>query len=139
MVLAHDIRESPGDPRLAKDVVAALAQQGVTATAHIPQSALEAKQKISATQLCVSARMHACVAALSTGVPCVGIEYLNKFSGQFAWYGRAGAVVEETEAMNIEVSLRAVKTVVHKRKASETITADMIPWLPLLDDMATAK
>lgn len=38
--------------------------------------------------------MHACVAALSSGVPTVGIGYVGKFSGQFAWYGDLGAVVE---------------------------------------------
>ena len=44
--------------------------------------------------------MHACVAALSSGVPTVGIGYVGKFSGQFSWYGDLGTVLEYRDGLD---------------------------------------
>ncbi|WP_315151219.1 polysaccharide pyruvyl transferase family protein, partial [Corynebacterium variabile] len=93
-VVVHDIREEVGDLELGRRIAAALEEAGIPASVTVPATAAEAKGAISGAQVCISARMHACVAALSSGVPTVGIGYVGKFSGQFAWYGDLGAVVE---------------------------------------------
>lgn len=41
---------------------------------------------IATTDLLVTGRMHAAVAALSQGVPCIGLDYVDKFAGQFDWW-----------------------------------------------------
>ncbi len=93
-VVVHDVRDSVGDVALGRRIVEALAEVGVDATLTVPATAAEAKAAIAAADHCVSARMHACVAALSSGVPTVGIGYVGKFSGQFDWYGDLGSVLE---------------------------------------------
>lgn len=93
-VVVHDIRDSVGDVDLGRRIVDALLAEGIVATLTVPASAAEAKAAIAQADCCVSARMHACVAALSSGVPTVGIGYVGKFSGQFDWYGDLGSVLE---------------------------------------------
>jgi hypothetical protein len=93
-IVVHDIREEVGDLELGRRTAAALGEAGIPATVTVPATAAEAKDAISGARVCVSARMHACVAALSSGVPTVGIGYVGKFAGQFAWYGDLGAVLE---------------------------------------------
>lgn len=93
-VVVHDIRDSVGDIDLGRKIVDALTHEGIRTSLVVPESAAAAKAVLARAQVCVSARMHAGVAALSSGVPTVGIGYVGKFSGQFAWYGRLGEVVE---------------------------------------------
>jgi polysaccharide pyruvyl transferase WcaK-like protein len=47
----------------------------------------EAKSYISSLDFLVAARMHACIAAFSSGVPVVPISYSRKFSGLFGMLG----------------------------------------------------
>lgn len=42
----------------------------------------------------IGSRMHACIAALSQGIPCVGIAYSRKFQGVFATVGMGTWVVD---------------------------------------------
>lgn len=46
----------------------------------------------------IGSRMHACIAALSQGVPCVGIAYSRKFEGVFDSVGMGDWVVDAREA-----------------------------------------
>jgi colanic acid/amylovoran biosynthesis protein len=48
----------------------------------------------------IGSRMHACIAALSQGVPCVGIAYSRKFEGVFHTVGMGDWVVDGREATN---------------------------------------
>lgn len=84
VVIAHDVRADPGDPELVRDIVAAAGEDHVYA--FVPETASEAKGMIAAMDLLVTGRMHAAVASLSQGVPCVGLDYVDKFSGQFDWW-----------------------------------------------------
>ncbi len=52
--------------------------------AHNFQSPSEAKSFISGLDFMTGARMHACIAALSSGVPVVPFAYSRKFNGLFA-------------------------------------------------------
>lgn len=84
VVIAHDIRTDPGDPALVRDIVAASGEEHVYD--FVPETAAEAKAMIATTDLLVTGRMHAAVAALSQGVPCIGLDYVDKFAGQFDWW-----------------------------------------------------
>ena len=99
-VVVHDIRESVGDTVQGERIAAALDEAGVDVVLTVPQTAAAAKAALSRASLCVSARMHACVATLSSGVPTVGIGYVGKFSGQFSWYGDLGTVLEYRDGLD---------------------------------------
>lgn len=58
-----------------------------------PQAA-ELKWMIGLCDVFIGARMHACIAALSQGVPAIGIAYSRKFEGVFATAGVADWVVD---------------------------------------------
>ncbi|WP_197517241.1 polysaccharide pyruvyl transferase family protein [Microbacterium karelineae] len=90
LVLAHDIRARQGDPDLARAVSTAL---GAGAISAVPGSAREAKAILAAVDLHVTSRMHAGVASLSQAVPTIGLDYVDKFRGQFTWYGAGDSVV----------------------------------------------
>ncbi|MGO4454408.1 polysaccharide pyruvyl transferase family protein [Arthrobacter sp. RAF14] len=91
VVLAHDIREEPGDVALSHELVAGADPR--TCRVAVPRNAQEAKGMLGAASVVVTARMHAGVAALSQGIPCVGLDYVDKFTGQFEWYGADRYVV----------------------------------------------
>jgi glycosyltransferase involved in cell wall biosynthesis len=110
-VVVHDLRDSVGDVGLGRRVVEALAEAGVEATLTVPDTAAGAKAAIAAAAYCVSARMHACVAALSSGVPTVGIGYVGKFSGQFDWYGDLGSVLEYRPDLTADEILERIAVV----------------------------
>lgn len=93
MVLAHDVREEQDDPGLARAVAAEL---GSGASAATPADAREAKAMLTHMSVHVTSRMHAGVASLSQGVPTVGLDYVDKFRGQFSWYGAGDYVVPWT-------------------------------------------
>ncbi len=48
-----------------------------------PKVKLDAKSYISALDLFIGARMHACIAAFSSGVPVLPMSYSRKFEGLF--------------------------------------------------------
>lgn len=84
VVLAHDVRQDPGDVALSETIVRG--RSGERLISAVPRNAQEAKGMLALAAVVVTARMHAGVAALSQGVPCVGLDYVDKFSGQFQWY-----------------------------------------------------
>lgn len=85
VVLAHDVRDEPGDVALSRALAKPFSSHDVAVA--VPRNAQEAKGMLALGQVVVTARMHAGVAALSQGVPCVGLDYVDKFTGQFRWYG----------------------------------------------------
>jgi polysaccharide pyruvyl transferase WcaK-like protein len=60
----------------------------------------EIKGIIGQCDFFIGSRMHACIAALSQGVPCVGVAYSMKFSGVFATVGMESWVVDGRETTN---------------------------------------
>lgn len=54
----------------------------------------EIKGVIGQCDFFIGSRMHACIAALSQGVPCVGVAYSMKFAGVFESAGRQEWVVD---------------------------------------------
>jgi polysaccharide pyruvyl transferase WcaK-like protein len=59
-----------------------------------PYDQHEFKWIIGQCDFFVGSRMHACIAALSQGVPCVGVAYSKKFAGVFASVGMEEWVVD---------------------------------------------
>lgn len=60
----------------------------------------ELKWLIGQFDFFVGSRMHACIGALSQGVPCVGIAYSKKFRGVFETVGVADRVIDARECDN---------------------------------------
>ncbi|MHB1307886.1 MAG: polysaccharide pyruvyl transferase family protein [Limisphaerales bacterium] len=54
----------------------------------------EIKWIIGRCNFFIGARMHACIAALSQGIPCVGVAYSRKFAGVFESIGVGDLVVD---------------------------------------------
>lgn len=68
----------------------------------------EIKTVIGQCHFFVGSRMHACIAALSQGVPCVGVAYSGKFAGVFQTVGMEEWVVDGREATAGESVLRVL-------------------------------
>lgn len=60
----------------------------------------EIKGVIGQCDFFVGSRMHACIAALSQGIPCVGIAYSRKFEGVFRTIGLGDWVVDGRVSTN---------------------------------------
>jgi polysaccharide pyruvyl transferase WcaK-like protein len=54
----------------------------------------------------IGSRMHACIAALSQGVPCVGVAYSKKFAGVFDSVGMGPWVVDARQVSNDQAVAR---------------------------------
>jgi colanic acid/amylovoran biosynthesis protein len=67
----------------------------------------EIKHVIGSCDFFVGSRMHACVAALSQGIPAVGIAYSDKFAGVFESIG-AGAMVADPRQLTLAQTVHAV-------------------------------
>lgn len=68
----------------------------------------EAKWVIGQCAFFAGARMHACIAALSQGVPAVGIAYSRKFRGVFETMGVADAVADPRESTEEEIVRKVI-------------------------------
>lgn len=64
------------------------------------ESPMQAKSCISGMHFFLGARMHACIAAYSSGVPCVPMAYSRKFTGLFSslGYGEVADCTREDQA-----------------------------------------
>ncbi|MGQ9778122.1 MAG: polysaccharide pyruvyl transferase family protein, partial [Thermodesulfobacteriota bacterium] len=62
----------------------------------------ELKWLIGKFDFFVGSRMHSCIAALSQGVPCVGIAYSRKFEGVFDTVGMGDWVIDGRKVQNDE-------------------------------------
>ena len=67
----------------------------------------ELKGVIGTCDFFIGSRMHSCIAALSQGVPCVGVAYSMKFQGVFESVGMEDWVVDGRE-VDEEMAVRRV-------------------------------
>jgi polysaccharide pyruvyl transferase WcaK-like protein len=87
--------------------------------------ASEIKGVIGLCDFFVGSRMHACIGALSQGIPTVGVAYSRKFSGVFESVGVGHMVVD---ARNVEEG-RAVETILdafHRRAQEKSVLRDRV-------------
>lgn len=90
----------------------------------------------------IGSRMHACIAALSQGVPCVGVAYSKKFAGVFDSVGMGEWVVDARQVTSDQAIARILDlfrtrcTVVDSlRQRSQDARADL---LEVFERLATA-
>lgn len=76
----------------------------------------EIKGVIGQCDFFIGSRMHACIAALSQGVPCVGVAYSMKFAGVFDSVG-AGEWVVDGRSIGNEEALARVLDLYGRREA----------------------
>ncbi len=77
-------------------------------------------------ELLVGARMHACIAALSQGIPAVGLAYSDKFAGVFETVG-AQALVADQRTLGAEDTLALVQRAFRDRAALAARLAQVLP------------
>ena len=85
-------------------------------------SANETKYIIGLSDIFVGARMHACIAALSQGIPAIGIAYSRKFVGVFESFGVGDCAFDATSKSLDDVIELTDRTVDH-REQIRTLTA----------------
>lgn len=82
----------------------------------------EIKGVIGQCDFFIGSRMHACIAALSQGVPCVGVAYSDKFKGVFDSVGMGGWVVDGRQATSEQAIERLIE-LYHLRNSVQDMLA----------------
>jgi len=120
------------DPQASLEVIqslpASLRQRVHLVTQEYDQH--ELKGIIGDCDFFIGSRMHSCIAALSQGVPCVGVAYSKKFAGVFDTVGAAdwvidGRTVDNADAVERILSLYAQREVLRaslKERAGQART-----------------
>lgn len=130
VVMPHDTREYPDDPGFSAELVELLAAGEVPVELFVPQDGAEAKAVAAGARLLVGARMHACVGSLSVGTPTLGLDYLDKFAGQFAWFGDHGAALPFDASLTPSQTMdQAEKLLGGDRGPSSALAPDRVGWL----------
>ena len=69
----------------------------------------------------IGSRMHSCIAALSQGIPCVGVAYSMKFKGVFETVGMGDWVVDGRTTNNDE----AIRRILDLYAQRDAVRADL--------------
>jgi polysaccharide pyruvyl transferase WcaK-like protein len=88
-----------------------------------PLTEREVKWVIGQTDFFIGSRMHACIAALSQGVPAVGLAYSDKFLGVFESVGAGEAIVDLREADSDYVISRTLAAIGARDETRKRLTA----------------
>ena len=118
--------DDPNDVTAAKEVAALYPEVKI---APIFKSSIEAKTFISGLDFFVGGRMHACIAAFSSGVPVVPVAYSRKFVGLFGTLGYHRVV--DAKKASMTQALEATTTAFRER---ETIPAEIAPCLAMANE-----
>ena len=81
----------------------------------------EIKGVIGGCDFFIGSRMHACIAALSQGIPCVGVAYSMKFEGVFESVGMGEWVVDGRTAENAQAIARVLELYRCRNDVRETL------------------
>jgi colanic acid/amylovoran biosynthesis protein len=81
----------------------------------------EMKSVIGRCGFFLGSRMHACIAALSQGIPCIGIAYSDKFRGVFATAGVEQLVLDARECSAENLAKSSVESLRKKDETAETL------------------
>jgi polysaccharide pyruvyl transferase WcaK-like protein len=76
----------------------------------------EIKSVIGQCDFFVGSRMHACIAALSQGIPAIGVAYSKKFVGVFETVGMSDCVVDGRDC-DAEDAVRRIMEIFKRREA----------------------
>jgi len=77
----------------------------------------EIKGIIGLCDFFVGSRMHACIAALSQGIPAIGVAYSQKFKGVFDSIG-LGDMVVDARSMDMESTIRRILEMFRNRQSN---------------------
>jgi polysaccharide pyruvyl transferase WcaK-like protein len=106
------------DPDACRDVVGSLAP-ALRTRVHLVAEEYDHHQIKGIIGVCdffVGSRMHSCIAALSQGIPTVGIAYSKKFKGVFESIGVSDWIVD---ARSTDIAAAVTKVVGHYKARSE--------------------
>lgn len=81
----------------------------------------EIKGVIGGCSFFIGSRMHACIAALSQGIPCVGVAYSQKFVGVFRSVGVDSWVVDSRVSGNQHAVSRIMELIRTRTEAAATL------------------
>ena len=117
-----------GDVPVCDEIFSELQQvyPGRIFTMKPPYSEREIKHVIAQCDFFVGARMHACIAALSQGVPAVAMAYSGKFIGVLRSVGAEAAVADLRRLSNTEV-LSVIDSIFDTRQSYRTALQDDMP------------
>jgi len=116
------------DPAACRDLVQRL-PQGLRGRVHLVTGEYDQHQIKGVIGMCdffIGSRMHACIAALSQGIPAVAVAYSRKFAGVFDVVGAADWVIDgRTEC--VEEALNRVGALFNRRETSRAALARTVP------------
>lgn len=81
----------------------------------------EIKSVIGQCNFFIGSRMHACIAALSQGVPCVGVAYSRKFKGVFDSVGMSNWVVDGRNTSKGDAIARVIELYRKRNEIRDTL------------------
>jgi polysaccharide pyruvyl transferase WcaK-like protein len=121
LLVPHTLAE-PGDPesdneacRLVRDLLPSGQQERVRIVTG-DYDAHQLKGIIRQCDFFIGSRMHSCIAALSQGVPCVGVAYSMKFAGVFESVGMKDWVIDG-RVTDCEPTIDTILNLYQKRDA----------------------
>ncbi len=121
LLVPHTLAE-PGDPesdneacRLVRDALTPDQQQRVRILTG-DYDAHQFKGVIRQCDFFIGSRMHSCIAALSQGVPCVGVAYSMKFAGVFESVGMKDWVIDG-RVTDCDPTVDSILNLYHNREA----------------------
>lgn len=122
-----DVESDPEVSYQARELLPAELQQRVriVAAEYDPH---QIKSVIGMCDFFIGSRMHACIAALSQGIPCVGVAYSMKFKGVFESVGMEEWVVDgrdlgEEEAVSRIIALYRSRLGIRKTLCQNAVKA----------------
>jgi polysaccharide pyruvyl transferase WcaK-like protein len=97
------------DPDASRDALSTIPEAGKNRVHLLVQQHNQSSMKgiISLCDFFIGSRMHACIAALSQGIPTIGIAYSRKFFGVFDSIG-SGHTVIDARTTDEEAALRQI-------------------------------
>uniref|UniRef100_A9A6X5 Polysaccharide pyruvyl transferase n=1 Tax=Methanococcus maripaludis (strain C6 / ATCC BAA-1332) TaxID=444158 RepID=A9A6X5_METM6 len=107
------------DLRAIKDIVAEIQHENLRYVSK-DYNAQQLKYIISKTEFFMGARMHSCIAGLSTSVPTVGLAYSYKFKGTFDMFDQGNSVVDIRELTQDNISEAINDIMAHIQKKNDT-------------------
>lgn len=82
----------------------------------------EIKGVIGSCDFFIGSRMHSCIAALSSGIPCIGVAYSMKFAGVFETVNMSDWVIDGRSVGNESAIARSVE-LYRRREAARSVLA----------------
>ncbi len=124
---AHD-GHVESDPEACRAVMSTKVVKAQSSRVHFVAAECnqsEIKGIISLCDFFIGSRMHACIAALSQGIPTVGLAYSRKFKGVFDSIG-VGDMVIDARITDADNAIRSILKMYTNRKVSEPILREKI-------------